>query len=565
MRATEPREERLNRRRERLESGEHTREQCVAPDSGKLHRLQDLEARRLDLESRIGVPIVRTLAHWIHLVENNHLREVRIGRSERVNLKLSELAPEGEKLLRGERLIAEEHDEVRLQNPLEHLTALGGERLAQIDTEHFGANGLCERLDSDITQSAHDPTASPSARVYRSSSPLKNADRRRTRVSREQSPSGAGPDEIEAWVIDADGHVVEPDSIWTDYLPAKFLAYAPRVVEYGDHFRYVCNDRIGFRIYAKSESVGTPGQTTNPSSDPAPTGPALGGTDPDVRLGDMKTDHIGIAALYPTFGLMIQGVTEREPALALCRAVNDWVADYCRAAPQQLLGIATLPMVDPDDAVSEARRCIEELGMRGVWQRPERFDGIPRLHDPAYDALWSTLAEASVPFAIHPGLNGVVPYAYFGDRFDEDYSAMHAAHFPVELMLSLTDLIAFGVLERHPTLRVALLESGAGWALPYLHRLDEHLETFGFPRAKLSMKPSEYFRRQLFVSCEEVEPALDVMLADFPDSVVFASDYPHGDCTFPGSTRELLETRLLDDDARRRILCDNALRLYGIK
>ena len=55
------------------------------------------------------------------------------------------------------------------------------------------------------------------------------------------------------------------------------------------------------------------------------------------------------------------------------------------------------------------------------------------------------------------------------------------------------------------------------------------------------------------------------MLADFPDSVVFASDYPHGDCTFPGATRELLETRLLDDDARRRILCDNALRLYGIK
>jgi predicted TIM-barrel fold metal-dependent hydrolase len=102
------------------------------------------------------------------------------------------------------------------------------------------------------------------------------------------------------------------------------------------------------------------------------------------------------------------------------------------------------------------------------------------------------------------------------------------------------------------------------WALAYIHRLDEHLEVFGFEEANLSMKPSDYFRRQCFVSVEEVEPGLGAMLDLFPDSIVFASDYPHGDGTFPGSTKDLLETDKLDKNAVRKVLLDNALRLYGV-
>ena len=78
------------------------------------------------------------------------------------------------------------------------------------------------------------------------------------------------------------------------------------------------------------------------------------------------------------------------------------------------------------------------------------------------------------------------------------------------------------------------------------------------------MKPSEYFRRQCYVSVEEVEPGLAQVLADYPDSVVFASDYPHADGIFPGATKELLETDQLDHDARYRILRGNALRLYAL-
>lgn len=366
--------------------------------------------------------------------------------------------------------------------------------------------------------------------------------------------------ETSAWVFDADGHVVEPDTLWERYLPARYREYAPRVEQHADHFRFVCGDRAGFRIEGSSESVGAPGQTPHQSSEPVPV---RGGAEPGPRLEDMAVDAIAAAALYPTYGLMIQGVTDRGAALALCRAVNDWLAEYCAHDRDALLGVGTLPMTDADDARAEARRCVEELGFRAVWRRPEHFAGLPRLDDDGYEPLWSYLEEADVAFAIHPGMSGLIPYDELRGRYDDYFTALHATHFVVEHLLALTTFVAFGILERHPRLRVAFLESGAVWPLSYLHRLDEHLELFGFDRGGLTLQPSEYFRRQCFVSVEEPEPGLDAMLAAYPGSVVFASDYPHADGTFPGSTRPLLDADL-DPVVRRAVLRDNARRLYGL-
>ena len=86
-----------------------------------------------------------------------------------------------------------------------------------------------------------------------------------------------------------------------------------------------------------------------------------------------------------------------------------------------------------------------------------------------------------------------------------------------------------------------------------------------YAAASLSLLPSEYFARQCFVSVEEPEPALDVMLDRYPDSVVFASDYPHGDCTFPGAPDELLESPMLTADQTAAVMWGNACRLYGVE
>ena len=311
--------------------------------------------------------------------------------------------------------------------------------------------------------------------------------------------------------------------------------------------------------------MGAPGQTAHVTSTPTAV---RGGTEPGPRIDDMAVDLIRAAALYPTYGLMIQGVTEPEPALALCRAINDWMAEYCAHDPAHLFGVGTLPMADAGDALAEARRCVEELGFRGVWRRPEHLDGTPHLQDESYEPLWDYLEEAGVPLAIHPGLNGVVPVDELRRRFDDYFSAMHAAHFVTEQMLALTTFVAYGILERHPGLRVAFLESGAVWALSYVHRLDEHAEVFGFERAGLKLEPSDYFRRQCFVvgrggrarargDARRVSRLGGVRLR-LPAR---RRHLPRLDRRAPRE-REPGGTNL--DNAVERVLLDNSLRLYGL-
>jgi predicted TIM-barrel fold metal-dependent hydrolase len=361
-------------------------------------------------------------------------------------------------------------------------------------------------------------------------------------------------------IIDADGHVVEPDSAWTDFLDPRYLEFVPRPIVEGNAFHFRSGDIESFRMQARPESLASPREAGGRSGGGRA---ASGAVDPASRLEDMAIDRIEQSVIYPTYGLMIQGVQDPKASVALCRAVNDWLAAYCKHDPKRLHGVGVLPQTSPQDALAEAKRCLETLGMKGVWRRPERIPGTPALHDPGYESLWSYLEETDRPLALHPGLNGIVPCEELRHRFDDDYGAMHAVHFPMEQMMGLTEMVCFGILDRHPRLRVAYLETGATWALAHLHRLDEHLELFGFAE-RPKEKPSDQFRRQGFVSVEEVEPGLSAMLEAYPDSVLFASDYPHGDGVFPGATAELIETHVFDEEQRARVLYRNAQRLYSL-
>jgi predicted TIM-barrel fold metal-dependent hydrolase len=339
------------------------------------------------------------------------------------------------------------------------------------------------------------------------------------------------------WVIDADGHVVEPGDIWDRYLPGRFHHLAPRF-----------EDEWWDMLYA-----------------------VPGGTDPALRGGDMDLDGIERAFVYPSLGLGVQGVTERDGALALCRAVNDWVADYCDNTAGRAIGVGAIPSTTVADALAETRRCIEELGFRAVFRRPETYPGVLAIHDRSFEELWEYLESADAPIITHSGFNPFVPIPFFTERFPDSTVACHAALFPIEAMMALNSFILYGVLERHPRLRVGLVECGAVWALSYVHRLDEHVETWPpvlgvdvTPAGSLSRKPSEYFRDQCFVTVEEVEPGLPNLLDAYPGSVVFASDYPHPDATFPGSVAKIVGSSELRPEQVRAVCRTNALRLYGV-
>src|SRR2546422_1021385 len=157
------------------------------------------------------------------------------------------------------------------------------------------------------------------------------------------------------------------------------------------------------------------------------------------------------------------------------------------------------------------------------------------------EPFYAAAQDLEIPLGIH-GAPGIHLPPLGAERFD-NYLQVHVVSFPFDMMVATTALVLGGVLERHPRLRVALLESGVGWVPYFFDRLDEHVEKRGRLTPECKREPREYLARgQLHVSCEPEESALPFVTATLGDHfVMYASDYPHWDGDFPNSTRGLRE------------------------
>jgi uncharacterized protein len=186
-------------------------------------------------------------------------------------------------------------------------------------------------------------------------------------------------------------------------------------------------------------------------------------------------------------------------------------------------------------------------------------------YDPYYDPLWSTLEELDVPLGFHEAGGSGAPFA--GELFD-CFMLRHAYSHPLEQMLALGAICAGGVLERHPGLRVAFLEGNCSWLQWLLWRLDEHWELYADqwpPAAQMTMRPSEYFKRQAYLSvdCDEEAVKYTIEALGSSRNIVFSTDFPHSDAKYPHSVDTFLELPISDDD-KRKILWDNCAALYGM-
>jgi predicted TIM-barrel fold metal-dependent hydrolase len=360
-------------------------------------------------------------------------------------------------------------------------------------------------------------------------------------------------------VVDADGHVVEPVAAW-DPVPE---AYRPAIHRDGAGYEHVVVD--GKEILAVPlGTLATPGARFFDPADFRPLEEALpGGSDPRARLADMDAEGIDQAVLYPSVGLYFWALDDPRPAVAVARAYNDWLASYCAAGPGRLFGAAMLPMQDPPAAAAELRRARHELGFPAAFVRPNPCRGRS-LSDDAYAPVWEAAEETGTAIGVHEGSSVILPTLGADRPFNP--LVLHAVSHSFEQMLACAQLIAFGVLERHPGLRVVFLESGGGWGPFWTERLDEQAESFGDFCPEMKLKPSEYFARQCWISFEVDErtlPALAPLLG--AGRIVWGSDYPHHDATFPGAVdalRRTVATMAAGDQAR--VLGANAAELYRL-
>ena len=359
--------------------------------------------------------------------------------------------------------------------------------------------------------------------------------------------------------VDADGHVIEPIDLWERYIDAPFRDQAPRCR--GAISVEVCGHRMP-DVVGWSESYDDPKQHTQERFRFA----AERGYDAPSQLEAMDIEGFDMAVLYPSRGLFAASADGIPGPLsgAICRAYNRWLAEFCAHDPRRLMGAAMVALHDPGVAVREAVHAIEELGLRSIFLRPNPVNGKTIDHRD-FDELYAEAARMGVPIATHEGA-GVHLDEYGRTRYDKLFK-IHMVSHAVEAMGACMDLIVGGVLARHPRLNCVFLEASAGWAPWWLERMDEHFEGYHGKREcpDLTMLPSEYFRRQCYVAAEVDERAAKYVVDAFgDDNLVMGSDYPHGDGSFPTALRDFVAVDTLSEDAKRKALWDNPVRLYNL-
>ena len=282
--------------------------------------------------------------------------------------------------------------------------------------------------------------------------------------------------------------------------------------------------------------------------------------DPRVQLADMDAEGIDIQVIYPSSRLSLSSEKETNLVVDIARAYNEWLAAFCATDPKRLKGVAIVPLQDVDASIKEARRAVKELGHVAIMMPTNvRDQDIGRRQ---FWPFYEEVEELGVPLAIHGGIRAS---ERMHGRFDT-FIAVHTVSFPFECMAALTGLVFSGVPEKFPKLKIAAMESGCGWIPFLMDRMDEEFELRGKREAPLlKRKPSEYLLSDRFYYSFEVEESTLPYVAGRigADKLLYASDYPHWDSSWPNSVKMFMGRDDLSEGDKRLIMSENAQRFYG--
>ena len=364
-------------------------------------------------------------------------------------------------------------------------------------------------------------------------------------------------------VIDADAHHHEPQHLWAKYVEPEYQDRVPKVIGMRRNFFVYAQDEKAFATIESGQFI--PDHHDKWMADKY--GEAYEKWwSPDIRLKDMDRYGWDIQVILSTNGnrIMEVGLEDPEIAFAMARAYHNWCRDYSGADPARLKFIATVPAGDPQLMVTEARRAVEKLG--AVSMRNPLLAQGKWLHEAEYHPLWQLASDLDFPISVHGESRHVRAAPFRALRKEGTFSALdHIIGFPMDNMVTVAHFIFGGVLEKFPNLRLGILESNAGWANFWLPRMDDHSHgrrlILG---AGLPMKPSEYVMRQCVISADPDEPGLDAIVNFMGDNnLVWNTDYPHPDAPDPAQVLPWFSEQPIPDESKRKILWDNAVRLYG--
>ena len=379
-------------------------------------------------------------------------------------------------------------------------------------------------------------------------------------------------------VVDADTHLTEPHDLWTSRAPASLKDRVPHVATVDGGATWVVEDQVLGRAGAGGviDRNGVKGRSFEGLYEWEIEQAHPGAYDPVARVALL--DDIGIYAqiIFPgVVGLGGQKLADLVKDVNLrtqCTEIfNDFNAEVQAGSDNRLLPMAILPAWDIEASVREARRA-KSLGLRGINLTSDTQDlGAPDLASPAWDPLWDACSELELPVHFHIGAS-LTTMNYFGTypwpSHDDDVKlAIGGTLLFIGNARVIVNIICSGLLERFPELKIVSVESGAGWIPFILEALDyEITENAPLARTRLSLTPTEYFRRQIYATTWFERTNLPSMVAAVgEDNIMFETDYPHPTCLYPDPLKTAEENmRELSTTAQRKILGENAARLYHL-
>ena len=352
-------------------------------------------------------------------------------------------------------------------------------------------------------------------------------------------------------VIDADTHLREGYFLDEVYkLSGQFEKFTPRRVKSGGYHEIKFEHDL--KPWGKEvEKQGSHRQLYSPDRQGGRIARIQpGGYDMKQRIADLEGAGVGKQVMFATDS-GIPTLTEGPLGLALAQAYNNWVSGFVKGYENRLFPVGVLPAGHPEGMAGELRRMVKELGLKAA--HIPGYSMTRNADDPVFDDCYAMAQELDVPLFVHPASRGPLANRH------KSFYIMHCLARPTMCADALVSFVIGGVFERFPKLKVAFFECNAEWMLYWMSRMEMGYDYLRQDYAPyLTMRPSEYVRRNCYLTVESNESVLPEALEKIGlERLMMSSDYPHWDCGFPGCTQEMLHRNDLTARQKEHLLGRN--------
>ena len=383
--------------------------------------------------------------------------------------------------------------------------------------------------------------------------------------------------------ISSDTHLEVLPERWTGRVPATYRDKMPRTVPHPDGGDALQIEGAPlFQVAYLDLRAGRTAEDWQPFGVSVEETAGVGSA--EQRLQEQDQDGCAAEVLFPNMqagpGLW-RSITDDNAYVAAVRAYNDWLGEeYCAVNPKRLLGLGVMPMTNIEDALAELQHCAM-LGLKGVLL--SSFPNGMAYPQPEDDRFWAAALDMHMPLTVHVAFNRTGARAQqptFKYPAENPEILRKVRRGLVEQMAllglpaatSFSQLIASGVFDRFPDLRIFFAETRLGWVPFWMEEADFWYERhrhwaqryLGFQ--PLQRKPSEYMKEHFLFSVQGPEHvAIELRYHLGVDHIMFATDFPHIECEWP-NTKPTLDslTASLSPEEKYQVVAGNVINYFDL-